>query len=78
MSFRPVRLVCATRKSEADFWRMTLLGRSLEVMPPSMRPELAIRFDNVGERRLGLSTIYNRAIEGCPPGRHLLVVHDDV
>lgn len=78
MSYRPVRLVCATRKSEPDFWRMTLLGRSLEVMPPQLRPELAIRFDNVGSRRLGLPTIYNRAIEGCPPGRHILFVHDDV
>lgn len=78
MSFRPVRLVCATRRSEAEFWRITLLGRSLELMPPSLRPELAIRFDNVGMRRMGLPAIYNRAIEGCPPSRHILFVHDDV
>lgn len=78
MSFRPVRLVCATRRSEAEFWRISLLGRSLNEIPPKLRPELAIRFDNAGERRLGLSSIYNRAIEGCPPTHHILFVHDDV
>lgn len=78
MSIKPVRLVCATRRSEADFWRHTLLGRSLEAIPPPLRPELAIRFDNSGDRRLGLPVVYNRAIESCPTTRHILFVHDDV
>lgn len=78
MSFRPVRLVCATRRSEADFWRLTLLGKSLEAIPPPLRPELCIRFDNAGERRMGLPFIYNHGLRSCPPTRHILFVHDDV
>jgi GT2 family glycosyltransferase len=74
----PVRLVSATRQSESGFWRHTLLGKSLRAMPDELRPELALRFDNVGELRVGLPTIYNRAIEAAPRGTVLLFVHDDV
>lgn len=74
----PVRLVSATRESEAGFWRHTLLGRSLQAMPAELRPELALRFDNVGLRRVGLPVLYNRAIETAPKGIVLLFVHDDV
>ncbi len=74
----PVTLVSATRQSEAGFWRHTLLGLSLRAMPAELRPLLALRFDNVGARRVGLPTLYNRAIEAAPRGTVLLFVHDDV
>ncbi len=72
------RLVAATRLSEHDFWRQSLLGQSLLAIPDQLRPELALRFDNTGDRCEGLSKVYNRAIEDCPDHRHLLLVHDDV
>lgn len=74
-----VRLVSATRMRESEFWRHSYLGRSLLAMPPELRPrELAIRFENVGEAALGLSTVYNRALEDAHDETVLLFVHDDV
>ena len=76
--FKRTRLVAASRLSADAFWKGTLLGQSLLAMPDMLRPELALHFDNQGERRLGLSTLYNRALEECPAERWLLFVHDDV
>lgn len=73
-----LRLVSATRLSEAEFWCSSFLGRSLRAMPSELRPELALRFDNVGERCMGLAAYYNRALDSCPESRQLLFVHDDV
>lgn len=73
---RLTRIVASTQKSERAFWEASLLGRSLQLFPDALRPELKIRFDNRGEE--GLPAIYNRAIEGCPPETYLLFVHDDV
>jgi hypothetical protein len=73
---KPTRLVASTKLSERDFWNRSLLGKSLLAFPDALRPELWIRFDNAG--RWGLPEIYNKAIESCPDGRHLLFVHDDV
>lgn len=74
-----VRLVSATRRSERDFWARSYLGRSLLAMPPELRPqELAIRYDNRGDGCLGLSTVYNRAVESAKLDTILLFVHDDV
>lgn len=75
---KPVRIVSATRLSEGNFWRSSLLGQSLRIMPEGLRPELALRFDNVGDRLIGLSALYNRALDNCPNGYHLVFVHDDV
>lgn len=72
------RLVSATRRSEASFWRESLLGQSLLAMPGELRPELSLRFDNEGERCVGLPVLYNRAIETTPRGTALIFVHDDV
>lgn len=73
------RLVSATRMREYDFWRHSYLGRSLLAMAPELRPrELAIRFENTGESALGLSTVFNRAIESASPSTIVLSVHDDV
>jgi hypothetical protein len=74
----PGVLVSATRLSEAQFWRESLLGQSLRAMPTELRPELAIRFDNTGPRTVGLPELYNRAIESAPGGSAILFVHDDV
>jgi len=74
-----VRLVSATRSTEHAFWSESYLGRSLRAIPPELRPEeLAIRFENVGDRALGLPAIYNRAIESASADTTLLFVHDDV
>jgi GT2 family glycosyltransferase len=65
--------------TESDFWRHSYLGRSLVAMPDALRPaELAIRFANTGPDAIGLSVIYNKAIETAAPNTTLLFVHDDV
>lgn len=72
-------LLCtATRWSRDDFWKHSLLGQSLLRFPKALLPDLAIRFDNQGERKQGLSTVYNRALDRCLVSQHLLCVHDDV
>lgn len=74
-----VRLVSATRMNESEFWRHSYLGRSLLAMPPELRPaELAVRFANVGESALGLSSVFNRGLEGAADDTIVLFVHDDV
>jgi hypothetical protein len=65
--------------SESELWRQSYLGRSLLAMPRELRPEeLSITYSNVGAAAVGLSTLYNRAIESTSPGTILLFVHDDV
>lgn len=71
-------LCSATRLSREDFWRNSLLGRSLLAFPPELRPELALVFDNTGPDAKGLPAIYNAAIAQCPDEMNLLLVHDDV
>ncbi|MGN6651725.1 hypothetical protein, partial [Trinickia sp.] len=72
---RPIRLVCATRCSQANFMRDTALGRSLAVQR-HVRPPEVLLFDN---NATGLSTLYNAAIEQAASSPAILVfVHDDV
>jgi len=72
---RPIRLVCATRCSQANFMRDTALGRSLAVQRHARPPELLL-FDN---NATGLATLYNAAIEQAASSPAILVfVHDDV
>lgn len=73
-----VRVVCATRHTTAEFWAHTLLGQSLIRMPENLRPELALKFENVGKHCEGLPRLYNRAIDETPDDRILLFAHDDV
>ena len=73
---RLTRIVTSTTFSEKEFWKRSLLGRSLLFFPDALRPELAIRFENSG--KWGLPEIYNQAIDECPTEKHLLFVHDDV
>lgn len=72
---KPIRLVCATRKTQQDFMRETALGRSLSVHRYVEPPELLV-FDN---NTTGLPTLYNAAIEQAASSPAVLVfVHDDV
>lgn len=72
---RPIRLVCATRCSQANFMRDTALGRSLAVQRHVRPPELLLFESNT----TGLSTLYNAAIEQAASSPAILVfVHDDV
>lgn len=71
----PIRLVCATRCSQANFMRDTALGRSLAVQRHVRPPELLL-FEN---NATGLATLYNAAIEQAASSPAILVfVHDDV
>lgn len=74
----PTRLVSVTRLTTERFWKESLLGRSLRVIPDALRPEVRLITENTGPGRQGLSFIYNRMIEECPDDRHLVFVHDDV
>jgi GT2 family glycosyltransferase len=72
---KPVRIVCGTRHSQADFLAKTALGRSL-VIHQHMNPVDVTLFP---ENRRGLAEIYNIAIEQSRGNPALLVfVHDDV
>lgn len=73
---RLTRLVASTTLGEKEFWKRSLLGRSLSLFPDALRPELSLRFENTG--KWGLPEVYNAAIAECPSDRHLLFVHDDV
>ena len=70
-----VRLVCASRHSQHEFLRNTLLGKSLQTLRILGQVELCLFVNN----RLGLPQVYNRAIEMAHQKPALLVfVHDDV
>jgi len=64
-------IVSATRLTAEEFERNSLLGRALRKWPDCKRK---VYFDN----KLGLSTLYNRAIAEAAPSDVLIFVHDDV
>lgn len=69
-----IEIVSATRLSEAEFWRKSALGLSLQRLKEDARIAAHIAFDN----RLGLPEIYNMRID-APGGHDMLVfMHDDV
>jgi GT2 family glycosyltransferase len=72
---KPIRLVCGTRYSEAQFVAESALGRSLKLYDYTPPQQLVLFDNNVS----GLSTIYNRAIEHAKEHPAVLVfIHDDV
>jgi hypothetical protein len=75
---RTVRIISATTKDRNNFEQYSLLGRSLLNFPSCSRLELNIFFSNYGEKRLGLSEIYNRFLHEEYKEEILLFVHDDV
>jgi GT2 family glycosyltransferase len=70
----PVVLVaCATRSSEAEFWRSSALGLSLvRLADPRLVPDVAF------ENREPLARVYNRALRHAPAGSTVVFVHDDL
>ena len=71
-----IRLVCATQRSEPEFWTSTLLGRSLNYFRQyASKFELRLFPSN----RVGLTKLYNQAIEEVKHSPRILVfVHDDI
>jgi GT2 family glycosyltransferase len=69
-----IRIICASRQDREAFYSKTALGKSLSLYrPPAV--ELRLFADNT----LGLSTVYNTAIEESAAEREILLfVHDDV
>lgn len=76
--FAPVRLACASRNGPDSFYSGTLLGQSLVVMPPALRPRCELWLGNVGDSAKGLSAIYNATVDRASPEDIVLLVHDDV
>lgn len=70
-----VRIVCASRHNQQEFLSQTQLGKSLQMLRTLEQVELCLFVNN----RLGLSQVYNRAIEMARQKPALLVfIHDDV
>jgi GT2 family glycosyltransferase len=72
---KPIRLVCGTRVSREQFSTHTALGQCLQLYPHLADIQVMLFADN----RLGLSTIYNAAIDQAAQQPAILVfIHDDV
>jgi hypothetical protein len=78
MASSKVVLVCATQEPGRHFPRATYLGRSLQAMPETMRPQLMLLADNHGPQATGLAAYYNRALDQLPPDVIVVFLHDDV
>lgn len=78
MAAPPVVLVCATKGAARLFQRATLLGRSLQAIPETLRPRLLLLADNTGPEAIGLGAFYNQALEQLDQGVIVAFVHDDV
>lgn len=74
---RKVKTITATTKSEIEFRKFTLLGRSLELIPDSNQIDVNAVFNNFGQRRIGLSKIYNMFLRPEFAEEILLFIHDD-
>jgi len=74
----PFYLASVTRLPQSEFDRGSLLGRSLNAMPPNQRPKLYLRVDNRGPQAMGLSEAYNQILDQLPNKGIVLFVHDDL
>jgi len=72
---RYVQVISATRYSEADFWQKSALGLSLH---RHLKQESGITAKVAFNNTLGLSTVFNQAIEQADDRAILVFVHDDV
>jgi len=72
---RYVQIISATRYSEQDFWSKTALGLSLH---RHLKQESGITAKVAFNNTLGLSTVFNQAIEQADDRAILVFVHDDV
>jgi GT2 family glycosyltransferase len=69
-----VRVACATRLSEKEFWKASALGRSLR----NWRQDRRVSFDVAYGNTAGLPVVYNAALDRSAPGEAVVFVHDDV
>ena len=75
MPMKPIRLVCATRQNPDNFIDGTALGRSLKHFNRQPEPQLQL----FGSNSLGLSTVYNTALDVARKDPAILVfIHDDI
>jgi len=74
----PFYLASVTRLPASEFDRGSLLGRSLNAIPPNLRPKLYLRVDNRGPQAMGLSEAYNQVLDQLPNQGIVLFVHDDL
>lgn len=72
---RYVQIISATRYSEEDFWHKSALGLSLH---RHLKQDNGISINVAFNNTLGLSTVFNRAIEQADECAILVFVHDDV
>lgn len=72
--FERLKVVSATRRTEADFWKSSALGGSLKIWRANKLLDIAIQFENTR----GLPTVYNEALRAALPGELILFVHDDI
>lgn len=73
-----VIIACATKEPANYFNRSTLLGRSLQNFPESLRPGIFLLSGNKGRNAMGLSEFYNRSIEQIQGDPIVVFCHDDV
>lgn len=71
-------LVSASKVVPALFADATFLGRSLMKIPEPLRPPLNIALANAGARSMGLSEIFNKAIDEADSETNLVFLHDDI
>jgi len=75
---KKVRIVTATARNQVEFSHGTLLGQSLALFPRQSEMEVTVFFNNTGQRRKGLGTIYNAFLKTEHAHEILLFIHDDV
>ncbi|MFA6054068.1 MAG: glycosyltransferase [Thermodesulfovibrionales bacterium] len=75
---RTVRIVTATTANEANFKQRSMLAQSLCMFPSLSNLKINIFYDNFGNQRRGLGTIYNLFLRSEYKEEILLFVHDDV
>lgn len=73
-----LKIVSASQVAQSSFWSSTYLGRSLRRIPQSLRPPQMIAFGNTGPKAIGLSQIFNLALDKTDADTDLVFVHDDV
>ena len=69
-----IHVVSATRKTEAEFWQSSALGRSLQRVAFDQRLAPQVSYANSA----GLPQVYNAAIDRAGAEDVLVFVHDDV
>ena len=70
----PIRLVCATRRSQEDFLQNSALGQTLKAYVPKEGIETRLFANNTQ----GLSQVYNQAIAEITDDCLMVFLHDDV